>query len=105
MAAAEQAAADLKAEAERAYRNAQLAALKTAQTDSRLEAALGHGGKRAHALVEDITHVQENATAIKNESVGQLMDYITAVKSKEGGRIRAAYCDVPVRRRQSVDDA
>lgn len=94
MAAAEQAAADLKAEAERTYRNAQLAALKTVQTDSRLEAALVHGGKRAHALVEDITHVQENATAIKNESVGQLMDYITAVKSKEGagfGRRIAMY--------------
>ncbi|MBU9417147.1 hypothetical protein KTE23_11250 [Burkholderia multivorans] len=84
MAAAEQAAADMKAEAERTYRNAQLAALKTVQTENRLEAALAHGGKRAHALVEDITRVQENATAIKNESIGQLMDYITAVKSKEG---------------------
>ncbi|RQV09805.1 hypothetical protein [Burkholderia cenocepacia] len=83
MAAAEQAAADMKAEAERTYRNAQLAALKTVQTDTRIERELAHGGKRAHALVEDIVRTQDNAAAIKNESIGQLMDYITAVKSKE----------------------
>lgn len=84
LAAAEQAAKDISDEADRAWRNAQLAALKTVQTENRLQPAVGHGESRSHALVEDIERRQDDATAIRNESLGRLMDYIAAVKSGEG---------------------
>jgi len=82
MAAATQAMADVKAEAARKIRNAQLQAIKTAATEQRIKDA--HGADQNGRLVHDIDQTGDYVQGIKQQHLGQLMDLIDAVKSGQG---------------------
>jgi hypothetical protein len=83
--AARQAMADIQREADLKVQRAQLQILKTAATEQRIGAALAAGEKeRSGALVHDIEQSQGYVQAIKHESMGQLIDLVDAVKSREG---------------------
>ena len=83
--AAQQAEADIQAEAARKVANAQRQALKTAQTEQRLADIQGRRGKgRSDALVEDMQLAHNEIDGIKRDNVRQLMDLIEAADSQAG---------------------
>jgi hypothetical protein len=87
--AAEQAMADIKAEAQRKVQNAQLQIIKTAATESRIaEAVRLFDSDRAHALVHDIDKTGDYIAGVKQEAVGNLMALLDAVKSGEGASMK-----------------
>lgn len=80
--AATQAMQDIKAEAARKVRNAQLQAIKTAAATERI--AVAHGENANARLVHDIDQSGDYIQGIKQESLSQLMDLLSAVKSRDG---------------------
>ncbi|HEY9026085.1 MAG TPA: hypothetical protein VIP05_17435, partial [Burkholderiaceae bacterium] len=80
--ASSQALKDVQAEAARKVRNAQLQAIKTAQTQDRIASA--HGDSANGRLVHDIDQSGDYIQGIKQESLGNLMALIDAVKSRSG---------------------
>lgn len=83
--AARQAMADIQREADLKVQRAQLQILKTAATEHRIGEVLAGGEKeRSGALVHDIEQSQGYVQAIKHENMGQLMDLVDAVKSRDG---------------------
>lgn len=82
MAAAQQAVADVHAEAALKVRRAQLQAIKTAQTAERI--AHAHGPHANGKLVHDIDQTGDYVQGIKQEALGNLMALLDAVKSREG---------------------
>jgi hypothetical protein len=84
--AAEQAMADIKAEAQVKVRNAALQVLKTAQTEERLrtnQRVMG-GANRHEALVRDLEQTEVQVEAIKREMTAGMLDTIEASTSKQG---------------------
>lgn len=83
--AAEQAAADIQAEAARKVANTQRQALKTAELEGRLQdiQAWRKGG-RTEALVDDMHLTHAYIDGIKRDSTRHLMDLIEAADSQQG---------------------
>lgn len=82
MAAAQEAMADLQAEAARKVANAQRQAVKTAETENRIQAQ--RSGSRAERLVTDMEQTNAYVDGIKRDSTRQLMDLISAADSQQG---------------------
>lgn len=84
--AAQQAAADIKAEAQRKVDNAQRQALKAAETEQRLADARARqsGWSRARTLVEDMARTRAYIDGIKRDGARRLMDLIAAADSRLG---------------------
>lgn len=80
--AAQQAAADIAAEAARKVDNAQRQALKAAETEVRLQAA-GKKGRTA-SLVHDFERTNAYIDGVKRDNVRGLMDLIDAADSQQG---------------------
>lgn len=85
MAAAQEAMADLQAEAARKVANAQRQAIKTAETENRLQAQ--RSGSRAERLVSDMEQTNAYIDGIKRDSTRQLMDLISAADSQQGASV------------------
>lgn len=84
LAAAQQAAADIAAEAARKVQNAQTQALKTAETEVRLQAQQQRmGWGRTKTLVDDMDQADKAVGAIRSEYTGRLMDTLEAAESTE----------------------
>lgn len=83
--AAQQAMADIKAEAQRKVDNANRQALKTAEVENRVTANRTRlRSDRSHALVEDFNQSHAYIDGIKRDYTRNLMDLIDAAKSGEG---------------------
>ncbi len=83
--AAEAAAADVRADAQRKVQNTQLQILKTAAAEDRLTSAMTRtDGVRSHALVDDIDKTGNYIHGVKAEAMSGLMSLVDAVKSGEG---------------------
>lgn len=84
--AAQQAAADIKAEAQRMVDNAARQALKTAELEQRITDARARqpGWSRARTLVEDMERTRAYIDGIKRDGARRLMDLIGAADSKTG---------------------
>lgn len=74
-------AKELKEEAERKLRNAQLQIVATARLRQRLEGDKEHGDSRSKALVHDMDNTSDYIQAVKHEATAHLMDLMTATKS------------------------
>lgn len=85
MLAAQEAMADLQAEAARKVANAQRQAIKTAETENRLQAQ--RSGSRTERLVEDMEQSNAYIDGIKRDSTRQLMDLISAADSQQGASV------------------
>ena len=109
-AAAEQGIADVHAAAARKVELAQMQALATAGTESRISDAVARGDSRSHALVGDIEDTAHYVTGIKNETMGQLLSLMDAVRSFDGasaGRRVVQFlfdADNPVMRRDLANE-
>lgn len=83
--AAQQAAQDIADEAARKVANAQRQALKTAETEQRVQAYMQRQGSgRTKALVEDMSITNAYVEGIKRDSARQLMDLIDAADNQQG---------------------
>lgn len=84
--AAEQALADIQADAARKVANAQLQIVKTAATDQRIEAmrAAWSEKTRAESLVREFDNAENAIKGIRNEAMGNLMALMDAVKDGDG---------------------
>lgn len=80
--AAQTAAQDIAAEAARKIANAQLQALKSAEVETRIQAA--PGSKRTARLVHDFERTNAYIDGVKRDNVRNLMELISAADSKEG---------------------
>lgn len=85
MMAAQGAAQDLQAEAARKIANAQRQAVKTAETDNRLQAQ--RTGSRSERLVTDMEQTHAYVDGIKRDNTRQLMDLISAADSQQGASV------------------
>ncbi|WP_250464230.1 hypothetical protein [Caballeronia sp. GAFFF2] len=85
--AAQRAMQDINAEADKKAARGKLQILKAMQTDARVTAGMANGEKRAHALVEDIERTDGYIRAIKDTSLGGLLDLINAAKSGQGASV------------------
>ena len=87
--AAQEAAADIKAEAQRKVDNAQRQALKAAETEQRIADARTRqtGWSRARTLVEDMARTHAYIDGIKRDGARRLMDLIAAADSQQGAGI------------------
>lgn len=91
--AAQEAAADIKAEAQRKVDNAQRQALKAAETEQRIADARARqpGWSRARTLVEDMERTRVYIDGVKRDGARRLMDLINAADSGQGaGALRRA---------------
>jgi hypothetical protein len=85
LAAAQTSAADIAAEAARKVQNAQTQALKTAETEVRLQAQQQRmGWGRTKTLVDDMDQADKAVGAIRSEYTGRLMDTLEAADSGQG---------------------
>jgi len=83
--AAQEAMAEIKAEADRKVANAQRKILKTAATDARITATMQQMKEgRSRALVNDMDQTGHYITGIKNEAVSGLMNLLDAVNTTSG---------------------
>lgn len=83
--AAQQAAQDIADEAARKVANAQRQAIKTAETESRVQSSMQREGSgRTKALVTDLEQTQSYVEGIKRDNTRQLVDLIEAADSKQG---------------------
>jgi hypothetical protein len=84
--AAQQAAADIKAEAQRKVDNAQRQALKAAETEQRIADARARqpGWSRSRTLVEDMERTRVYIDGVKRDGARRLMDLIAAADSGQG---------------------
>jgi hypothetical protein len=83
--AAQTAASDIAAEATRKVQNAQTQALKTAETEVRLQDQQQRmGWSRSKTLVDDMDQADKAINAIRSEYTGRLMDTLEAADSGEG---------------------
>ena len=83
--AAQQAMADIQAEAARKVENAQRQILKTAATEARVTDIMSQTGKgRSKALVRDIELTSNYITGVKNEAIGNMVNLMEAAKTGEG---------------------
>lgn len=84
--AAQQAAADIKAEAARKVDNANRQLLKTAELEQRLTDTQARQPKwgRSRALVEDFQRTNAYIDGVKRDNARQLMDLIDAASDKQG---------------------
>ncbi len=82
---AQQAAADIAAEAARKVENAQRQVMKTAETVQRITDSMGRqsGWSRARALVEDMQRTNSYIDGIKRDGARRLMGLIEAAASKK----------------------
>lgn len=87
--AAQQAAADIAGEAARKLANAQRQALKTAETEVRIQTAQQRqpDWSRSRTLVEDMERGRVEIDGIKRDYSRQLMDLIEAADSKQGASV------------------
>lgn len=85
MAAAQESMADLQAEAARKVANAQRQAIKTAETENRLQAQ--RSGSRAERLVTDMEQTNAYIDGIKRDNTRGLMDLISAADSGTGATL------------------
>lgn len=85
MLAAQQAAQDIAEEAARKVANAQRQALKTAETEARVQSSMQRQGSgRTKAFVGDMEQTQSYIEGIKRDNARQLVDLIDAADSKQG---------------------
>lgn len=85
MLAAQQAAQDIAEEAARKVANAQRQALKTAETEARVQSSMQRQGSgRTKAFVGDMEQTQSYVEGIKRDNARQLVDLIEAADSKQG---------------------
>jgi len=85
MLAAQQAAQDIAEEAARKVANAQRQALKTAETEARVQSSMQRQGSgRTKAFVGDMEQTQAYIEGIKRDNARQLVDLIDAADSKQG---------------------
>lgn len=88
--AAQQSAADIKAEAQRKFDNANRQALKTAELETRIQdqhnmqALVGKAISRTGSLVEDFNRTNAYIDGIKRDNVRGLFDLIDAADSRQG---------------------
>jgi hypothetical protein len=83
--AAQQAAADIADEAARKVANAQRQALKTAETEQRVQAFQARQGSgRTAALVDDMERTNAYIDGVKRDATRGLMDLIDAADSAQG---------------------
>lgn len=83
--AAQQAMADIQAEAARKVENAQRQILKTAATDFRITESMSQFKEgRSRALVNDIDTTGHYINGIKHEAVGNMVNLMEAAKTGEG---------------------
>jgi hypothetical protein len=83
--AAQQAMADMKAEAARKVQNAQLQVLKTIESQQRIADLKTNMGANQHrALVEDLNNTHLYGEGIKKQYTSDLIDLIEAASSTEG---------------------
>lgn len=80
--AATRAMQDVQHEAARKVANAHLQILKTAATEDRIKAA--HADTRSGKLVHDIDRSADYIQGVKQEALGNLMNLLDAVKSRDG---------------------
>jgi hypothetical protein len=87
--AAQQAAADIAAEAARKVANAQRQALKTAETEVRIQQARARQTEwtRSRTLVEDMQRALVEIDGIKRDNARQLMELIEAADSRQGAGV------------------
>jgi len=86
--AAQQAAQDIADEAARKVANAQRQALKTAETEQRVQAYMQRQGSgRTKSLVEDMSLTNAYVEGIKRDSARQLMDLIDAADNQQGASV------------------
>jgi hypothetical protein len=87
--AAQQAAADIQADAARKVANAQRQVLKTAETEQRITDARARqtGWSRARTLVEDMERARADIDGIKRDNARQLMSLIEAADSGQGASV------------------
>lgn len=91
--AAQEAAGDIKAEAQRKVDNAQRQALKAAETEQRIADARTRqpGWSRSRTLVEDMERTRVYIDGVKRDGARRLMDLIAAADSGQGaGPVRRA---------------
>lgn len=83
--AAQQAMADMKAEAARKVENAQRQAIKTLETNQRIaDLKQNMGDDQSHALVQDLNNISVYSDGIKKQYTGGLMDLVDATSSTQG---------------------
>lgn len=83
--AAQQAMADIQAEAARKVENAQRQIVKTAATDQRIKATMAEMKEgRNRGLVNDIDQTGHYINGIKQEAVGNMVNLMDAAKTGEG---------------------
>jgi hypothetical protein len=84
--AAQEAAADIKAEAQRKLDNAQRQVFKTAETEQRIADARARqtGWTRARTLVEDMERTRGYIDGVKRDNARHLMDLIAAADDQQG---------------------
>lgn len=86
--AAQQAAQDIADEAARKVANAERQALKTAETEARVQSSMQRQGSgRTKALVTDLEQTQSYVEGIKRDNARQLVDLIEAADSKQGATL------------------
>lgn len=86
--AAQQAAQDIAEEAARKVANAERQALKTAETEQRVQAYMQRQGSgRTKALVEDMALTGAYVEGIKRDNARQLVDLIDAADSQQGASV------------------
>jgi hypothetical protein len=87
--AAQQAAADIAAEAGRKVANAERQALKTAETEARIQQAQVRQPEwsRSRTLVEDMQRALVEIDGIKRDNARQLMDLIEAADNRQGASV------------------
>jgi hypothetical protein len=87
--AAQQAAADIKAEAQRKVDNAARQILKAAETSQRIGDAMSRQAEWSHAraLVEDMERTRGYIDGVKRDNARQLMELIDAADSKQGAGV------------------
>ena len=89
LAAAKQAAADLKAEADRKIANAQRQVFKQAETESRVQATMQRqtDWSRSRALNADLQRTHAYIDGIKRDNLRHLFDLIEAADSRDGAGV------------------
>lgn len=86
--AAEQALADIKAEAARKVENAERQVLATAATEQRItDATTRQGWGRSRALVEDMERTRGYIDGVKRDYARNLMELIEASQSRQGANV------------------
>jgi len=87
--AAQEAAADIKAEAVRRVENAERQVIKTAEVEQRLTDAMARqsGWSRARTLVEDMQRSNAYIDGVKRDNARQLLGLIEASASRQGASV------------------